>query len=503
MAFLDSKMSRDVLKLAGPVVLAMLTQTSINIMDTVMVGWLDPSYSIAGQSALGYSLPLLWLVGGFLSSISVGTLAIAARRYGEGKEGESGGALTNSAFITVLTGAVLSIAGYLAVPYVFPLLNDNESVMAFGIPYSQVRILGVLAMATTISYKSFFDGISQTKVHMWAAIVMNIANITLNYSLIFGIGPFPRLYVYGAGVASLIATYIGLALMVVWSLKGEYMKRFDYYNRKKLNKRVMWDIVRVSMPGGLATIFVMLGFLVFLKIVGQLDALAVNQILRTVPAYTGKAADAVMGFQHALFGASDFHGRIFASDLGLMSIETRPPIYTSATKVVMDIMSLTFMSAMAFGTATATLVSQSMGKGDMALAERYGWESIKLSGLIFGLIGVVTLIFPEPTLRLISRDEAVIEAAIPILQAMAAIESLMAAALVFTQALFGAGNTKFVMWVEIVLHALCLIPLAYLFGITLEGGLFGAWMAVVTYIVLLALIMGWKFREGSWKKIQV
>jgi Na+-driven multidrug efflux pump len=79
---LDPGLSRDVLKLALPVVLAMLTQTAINIMDTVMVGWLDPSYSIAGQSALGYSLPLLWLVGGFLSAISVGTLAITARRLG-------------------------------------------------------------------------------------------------------------------------------------------------------------------------------------------------------------------------------------------------------------------------------------------------------------------------------------------------------------------------------------------------------------------------------------
>lgn len=503
MAFLDKKLSTDILKLASPVVLAMLTQTAINIMDTVMVGWLDPSYSIAGQSAIGYSMPLMWLVGGFLSSISVGTLAITARRYGEGKEGEAGAGLTNSVFVTVTVGAFLSIAGYFAVPYIFPLLNNNESVMAYGIPYSQMRLLGVVAMATTISYKSFFDGISETKVHMWAAIIMNIANITFNYLLIFGIGPFPMMHVTGAGVASLIATFIGVSMMALWSFKPSFIKRFDYYRRDKLSGRIMWDIVKLSLPGGAATIIVMFGFLMFLKIIGELDSLAVQETLSTIPAYSNAASNAVLSLQHTLFASTDFSSRIFTADLGLMCIETRPPIYTSATKVVMDVMSLTFMSAMAFGTATATLLSQSMGKGDMDLAERYGWESVKLSGLIFGLIGVVSFIFPEATLGLISRDQAVIDAAVPILRAMAAIESLLAAALIFTQALFGAGNTKFVMWAEVVLHLLCLIPLAYLFGIVLQWGLFGTWLSVVTYIVLLAFIMGWKFREGSWKKIQV
>ena len=80
---------------------------------------------------------------------------------------------------------------------------------------------------------------------------------------------------------------------------------------------------------------------------------------------------------------------------------------------------------------------------------------------------------------------------------------LMVAAMVFTQALFGAGNTRFVMWVEFTLHFTCLVPLAWIFGLTAGWGIMGIWGAAVVYTVMLALIMGWKFNEGRWKEIRI
>lgn len=503
MPLVQTKYWGRILVLAGPVVLAMLTQTAINLMDTLMVGWLDPSYSIAGQAALGYSLPLLWGVGGFLSAISVGTQAITARRYGEGKKEEAGKTLTNSLTIAILTGTTFSIAAYLAVPYVFPALNSNESVVALGVPYARYRLLGVLSMVATIGCKSWFDGIGQTHVHMVVAIIMNGTNVVLNYVLIFGVGPFPQLNVEGAGLASLISTYIGLALILGWTFAPKYLKKFRYYRLKNLDRGVSWGIIRLSLPSGLATVFVMTGFLLFLKIVGDLDEKAVSDTLASLAAYSGDSAGPLAIFQHKLQQANGFMGRIFVSDLAFMSIEARPTIYTTATKVIMDVLSITFMSAVAFGTATATLVSQSMGKGDPDLAERYGWESVKLAGIIFGTIGVVTFIFPERAMGLLSQDEAVIEAGVVSIQLLASIEWAIAGALVLTQALFGAGNSKFVAVVEGVLHFVCLVPLAYLLGIYFELGLPGIWSAAVIYILILGAVMAWKFKGGSWKSIEV
>jgi len=59
------------------------------------------------------------------------------------------------------------------------------------------------------------------------------------------------------------------------------------------------------------------------------------------------------------------------------------------------------------------------------------------------------------------------------------------------------------MLVELVLHFFCLVPLAWLFGITLNLGLTGIWASAAVYVVLLTTVMVWKFRRGDWKSIAI
>jgi Na+-driven multidrug efflux pump len=106
-------------------------------------------------------------------------------------------------------------------------------------------------------------------------------------------------------------------------------------------------------------------------------------------------------------------------------------------------------------------------------------------------------------LTVYSKDAAVIAAARPILRICGLLLPFVIAAIVFTQALFGAGNTRFVMFVEFGLHFFCLVPLAYIGGVLLDWGVMGVWGAAYTYILLLCAIMAWKFAEGSWREIQI
>ena len=77
--------------------------------------------------------------------------------------------------------------------------------------------------------------------------------------------------------------------------------------------------------------------------------------------------------------------------------------------------------------------------------------------------------------------------------------SLIAVGMILAQSLFGAGFTVFVAVAELVLHFCCLIPIAYLLGVYWDLGLVGIWVSVLTYVVLLAAVMAWKFRQGAWK----
>jgi MATE family multidrug resistance protein len=453
----DTTLARRILALAWPVVLAMISQTAINQVDHILIGRLPTNESVPAHSALELALILLWAVGGSLSAISVGTQALVARRFGEGDDARAGQVLTNSLVVAIITSAVASIAGWFAAPWIFTKFNHNPEVVALGVPYLQWRLLGVFSMVTTIAYKSWFDGLGKTRVHMYAALEMNAINFVLNVALIFGKWGFPRWGVTGSAIASMVSSYLGLALMIGWSFRDEYIHRFRMYRIKNFSMGQAWDLVKLSVPSGIATLFVMSGFGVFSKIVTLLD------------------------------GAHPERG----------------PIYSAATNNIIIILMLFFTACIAYGSATATLVSQSMARKEHDLAERYGWEAVKVGVYLTIVIGAVIAIAPDLVLHVYSKDDAVIEVARPILRIAGVLLPFVLAALVLTQALFGAGNTRFVMFVEFGLHFFCLVPLAYIGGVMLHGGALGVWSGAYVYIVLLCGIMAWKFAEGSWREIRI
>lgn len=461
--WLDPRKARRILGLAGPVILAMLTQTGVNVVDTYFIGKLPPEVASDGQFALTPSLMFLWAVGGFLSAISVGTQATTARRYGEESYEEAGAVLPNAVALALAGGAIGALIGWFALPHAFGLLSDNPNVVALGTAYSRWRFLGIASMAATAACKAFYDGIGHTHLHLAAAVVMNIINLCLCWVFIFGHLGAPAMGVEGAGLAACISTWVGFGVMIAFTLRKEDLSRYRFYGggaRRVLSAAMMSQLLRLSVPGGVATAVVMFGFLLFTKVVGRIDA------------------DAMLhGALHSYNGA--------------------------ATTIIIEVLSATFVSCMAFGTSTATLVGQSMGQGDPDLAERYAWTSVKLGVLIFGAIGLIMFAFPRGVLAVFSHEPAVVEAGAIPMRIMATMGPVVATAMILTQALFGAGETRYVMIVEVTLHFLCLVPLAWLFGMVLGLGLPGVWTAVAVYATALAALMALKFLKGGWKKLKV
>ena len=479
-----------VLKLAAPVMAAMLTQTFVNLFDTIVIGYLPTEYSIAGQAALGYSVILHWMVGGFVGAISVGTQAITARRMGENNKLGAGQVLFNSAMIALVVGTVVSILAAIYTRPLFKLFTSNEQVLAQGVPYCRARFIGILGMVGTLSFKSFFDGLGKTHYHLVAAIIMNVVNMFLVYVLVFGALGFPQMFVLGSGVGSCIASFVGLGVMMGYALRRKYRIDFAIFRLRNFNWGITKSIVKLSVPSGLATVAVMTGFLLFFKIVGLLDAATMGE--------TGNAIEnARIPWLYSVlpFGMSQ--------ESFIEVLHTRPPILEAATKVLIDILSISFMSCMGLGIATATLVSQNLGRRQPDEAARYAWTAVRLGIVFTGLMGIIALVFPDAFLGLFTQDQEVVEAGRTPLRIMGVAEFVMGMALVLTQALFGAGNTKFVLFTELTLHFLCLVPLSYILGITAGLGISGVFLAVATYVVLLATTMAWKFRSGSWKHIQL
>jgi multidrug resistance protein, MATE family len=454
-----------ILRLATPTVFAMLTQSIVNEIDIIFFAHLPCPESSNGQAALLPSLILLWVFGGSLSAISVGTQAFTARRFAERRPTDAGAVLVNAVSFATITGILFTIAGYLVLPLVLGALKvDGVREAADG--YLRWRLLGITSMAVTFAFKAFFDGIGKTHVHLVSAVVMNILNVILCYTFIFGHFGAPRMGVSGAGLAAAISTFVGLFIMVGYALLPDY-RGFRLFDLRRVSKAITFDILRLSVPSAIATIAVMTGFMLFVWIVARLDAIAPAGV-----------AESACGISEAVNGA--------------------------ATTDVVGVLKLTFTACLAFGTSTATLVSQSLGARDPDRATMFGWASVRLGLLIFGILGLLEgVIFTEAIVSLVTQSELVRRAALMPMRIMGLCTPLIAVGMILTQALFGAGNSRFVMVVELILHFTCLVPLAYLFGITLNGGLVGIWSAAVVYVVLLSAAMAWKFASGDWKGIKL
>lgn len=459
-----------VLRLATPTVVAMLSQSVVNEIDIVFFSMLPCPESSTAQAALFPCLVILWAFGGSLSAVSVGTQAISARRFAEGNREASGAVLLNSWLFSTAASIGFTAIAYLVLPGLLDFAIKVPEVREAANEYLQYRLLGIASMVVTFSFKAFFDGIGKTHVHLWSALAMNLLNVLLCWAFIFGNWGAPRMGVGGAGVAALLSTWLGLFIMVGWAGRGKYRRVYHPFAFRKYDPKIVRDILKLSVPSAVATVAVMSGFFLFSMIVSYLDTISGTK--------TVALGDCAVGGGEA--------------------------VNSAATTLIVGILKLTFTACLAFGTSTATLVSQSLGEGNGDQASRFGWVSVRLGLVIFGVVGFVEgIVFPREILAFVSNSPNVQAAALMPMQMMGVFTPMIAVGMILTQALFGAGNSFFVMIVELVLHFTCLVPLAWLLGITFGFGLVGIWGAAVVYVFLLTAIMSWKFWRGDWKKIRI
>src|SRR5258708_22272350 len=235
-----------ILRLAAPTVVAMLTQSVVDEIDIIFFAHLPCPESSNGRAALLPSRILLWVFGGSLSAISVGTQAFTARRFAERRHTDAGAVLVNAVSFAAVAGVIFTVIGYVVLPLLLQALKV-EGVREAARGYLNWRLLGITSMAVTFAFKAFFDGIGKTHVHLVSAVAMNVLNVVLCYTLIFGNFGAPRMGVAGAGLAAAISTYVGLFIMIGYALLPEY-RGFRLFDLRRFSKRIPFDILSLSVP---------------------------------------------------------------------------------------------------------------------------------------------------------------------------------------------------------------------------------------------------------------
>jgi len=423
----------------------MLTFTLLSIVDTAMLGRLG-AVPLAASGVAGV---LFFAVVFPISSMSVGTQSLVARRFGEGKEVLCGQILNTGLVLCLALGIPLVVAAPWLARVLAPLSSNDPQVMEAGAVYLQYRFLGSPFMLFNFVSRGFFAGIGKTKHQLIGSIFITATNILLDYLLIFGKAGFPRLGIQGAAIASSIALAVGsIYYMGVLVLPG-YRARYSAFRRPWFASTWLRPMVRLSTPILAQRILSNGAWSVFFALIARIGT-----------------------------------------------------VELAATNVIRSIYHLSIMVAVGLGISSAALIGQNLGASNPEKAEQLAWESVKLATYAMIAIGILFLAVPGFVFRIYTADASVIGVGRLPLMLLGFVQAFAGVALVLSHSLQGAGNTRYVMVVELVCVALYL-PTVYVLGLRTSLGLVGAWTGEYLYWIVLAIAMVWKFRTGSWKTIKL
>jgi len=434
-------LNRAILLLAVPMVLEMVLESLFAVVDVFWVGRLGAN-AVATVGLTESMLSLVFAVG---MGLSLSTTAMVARRIGEkDREGAAVAAVQAIALGIIVSLAIGLPCGLLA-PRLLQLMGASAEIVSVGSGYTRICLGGSGAVLLLFLNNAIFRGAGDAAIAMRLLWVSNIINLVLDPCLIFGVGPFPRMGVTGAALATLIGRSIGVIYQFYRLLKGT--ERIHIHMRQlRLRFDVLWRLVRVSLTGILQFAIAHTSWIGLVRIV-------------------------------SIFGAAALAG------------------YTIAIRIVIFVI----LPSWGLSNAAATLVGQNLGAGKPERAETAVWRTGLYNMIFLGTVGVLFVLFAEPVVRLFTHDAEVVPLAASCLRIVSCGNIGYAYGMVMLQAFNGAGDTVTPTIVNFFGFWLLEIPLAYWLAIRMQMQSKGAFWAIVVAEGAIAGASAILFKQGRWK----
>jgi len=445
---------RQLMTLAWPIVLARSAQAAIGFADAAMIAHLGEDALAATTTGALNTFGLMILPMGIVFIVQSFAAQLAGQR-------DLGGARRFAWYGLLLAGLsqVVAVAAIPLVGLAVSQLNYTPAVQALLTAYVSIRLLGLGAAVATEALGNWYGGLGDTRLALLANVTAMIANIGLNWLLIYGHWGLPALGVEGAAIASVIAAWLGLLVVAVVFARGYMPGSVQAAVAAPGVGRLRWPeftrMLRFGLPNGLNWFLEFSAFLVFVNL-------------------------------------------IFA-DLGTLAV--------AALMAVMQVNSIAFMPAFGLSSAGAILVGQAIGAGTPDLVPAI----VRRTGLVAaswqGMIGASYFLFPVPIMALFARDELAASELARLGAVMLAISAAWqlfdAAVMAISEALRAAGDTAWVLWARVGLAWAVWLPLSMWVVYGLKAGPAAATACMVVYFVTLAIAVAWRFHSGAWRRIDL
>jgi len=439
--FTTGSLNRAVVLLAIPMVLEMALESLFAVVDVFWVGRLGAN----AVATVGLTESLLSLIFAVGFGLGLSTTAMVARRVGEKDPKGAATAGVQAIFIGLATSLAFGIPSYLYAPRLLRVMGASPEIVALGSGYARIALGGCGAIVMLFLNNAIFRGAGDAAMAMRLLWVSNIINLLLDPCLIFGWGPFPRLGVTGAALATLTGRSIGVLYQFYRLLRGTERIHI-LVSQVRVNAGVLLRLLRVSLTGILQFAIADVSWIALVRIV-------------------------------SVFGAAALAG------------------YTIAIRILIFVL----LPSWGLSNAAATLVGQNLGANQPERAEQSVWRTGLYNVLFLGAVGVFFVIAAEPVIRLFTNDPAVLPLAVACLRILSYGNVGYAYGMVMLQAFNGAGDTVTPTIVNLFGFWLLEIPLAYVLAIRGKFGTTGVYYSIVIAEAAIAAAGVLIFRRGRWK----
>ncbi len=443
--FTTGSINRAIFLLAIPMILEMLLESLFAVVDIYFVNkvGVEASSTVVLTEA---SLSILYAVAW---GLSIGVTALVARRAGEKKFKDASEIAVQSILLGFFLSLIVSLIGFVYPKEILSMMGASAQVAEENYRFTQIMLTGNLVIMLLFINNAIFRGAGNAAVAMRVLLVANAINIVLDPLLILGIGPFPKMGVVGAAVATTTGRSIAVLLQFYYLFNGKSLIKLAA-KQFKVKLGLMRTILKTSAGG------------MFQFIIGSCSWIFLARII----ADSGTAA--VSG-------------------------------YGTAIRICI----FTILPAWGLANAAATLVGQNLGANQPERAEKSVWRTAFIAFCFFAIVAVVFFVFGANLMRFFTSDKAAIIAGTECLHILAIGYVFFAYGMIISQAFNGAGDTRTPSYINLFVFWLLQIPLAWALAKFFKMGPTGVYIAIGVAETVLAIVSIIIFRKGKWKLVKV
>jgi MATE family multidrug resistance protein len=428
---------RRVLSLATPIIGENLLQTLVGAVDTFMVAHLGAA-AVAG---VGTSIEFVFFIISILSAIDVGATVLVSQAIGAADQQQANQLARQAIVWGLLLAIPVSVLLYLAAPAIIGLFGTEPDVAEAAITYLEIVAATSVALFLSFVCGAVLRGAGDSRTPLAAAVLANIVNIIVAYTLIFGNFGFPALGVAGSAIGAAAGRGVGAAYMLLAMARGKKAISLRGFRGWRPQVVIARQLFSLGIPAAVEQMLSSGAFMVLLAVVALIGtpALAAQQIAFTA-------------------------------------------------------LSTAFLPGLAFSITATALVGQSIGARLPADARQAWAISLRWGVAWLGVGGVLVFIFSEQLMRIFSSDQEVISSGVSALHALSIALPFWAVWFVSSGSLRGSGDTRTplivgasTMWLSVLL--------AWIGVRWFDGGMGWVWTGFVLTSAPAAILVWWIFRQ--------